>query len=136
LIAYCRGGQGAVVMMNANRALPLADELIRAVAKEYNWPEYLDSEVVLAKVDPSIYAAYAGQYELGPNRTATIMVENGRIFLQPGGQTKEELFPESETMFFPLIQNIRIIFVKDAAGQVTDLIWRQGSQESRAKKIK
>lgn len=136
LIAYCRGGQGAVVMMNANRALPLADELIRAVAKEYNWPEYLNPEVVLAKVDPSIYAAYAGQYELGPHRTATIMVENGRIFLQPGGQTKEELFPESETMFFPLIQNIRIIFVKDAAGQVTELVWRQGSQESRAKKIK
>ncbi|MEP7274190.1 MAG: serine hydrolase [Acidobacteriota bacterium] len=136
LIAYCQGGQGAVVMMNANRAMPLASELIRAIAKEYNWPEYLDAEVVLAKVDPSVYAAYAGQYALGPARNSTILVENGRIFLQPAGETKEELFPESETTFFPLIQNIRITFVKDGAGQVTELVVRQGSEEMKAKKIK
>jgi hypothetical protein len=123
-------------MMNANRAIPLAEELIRAIAREYNWPELLPPERVLAKVDQSVYATYVGQYELSPNRTAAITVENGRIFLQPSGQTKEELFPESETMFFPLIQDIRIIFVKDAAGQVTELVWRQGNQEFKAKKIK
>jgi CubicO group peptidase (beta-lactamase class C family) len=135
--AYCQGGQGAVVMMNANRAQPLAGELIRAVAKEYNWPEFLEPERVVAKVDPSIYAAYVGQYELNPGNIGTVTVENGRLFLQPPGQTKEELFPESETTFFLVVQGgPRVIFVKDAEGKVTEFILRVGSQERKAKKIK
>lgn len=137
LTAYCQRGQGVVVMMNANRAMPLAQELIRAVAREYNWPSYLPPERVVAKVDPSSYTAYLGEYEVAPNTTATITVENGRLFLQPSQQTKEELFPESETTFFPILQDgIRITFVKDAEGKVTELILRQGNGERKAKKIK
>jgi CubicO group peptidase (beta-lactamase class C family) len=136
LIAYCVGGQGAVVMMNANRAMPLAGELIRAVAREYNWPEYLDPERVVANVDAKTLSAYAGEYELGANRTATVTVVNGRIFLEPAGQTREELFPESEVTFFPMLPNTSITFVRDAAGQVTELVLRQGTQERKAKKIK
>jgi CubicO group peptidase (beta-lactamase class C family) len=137
LMAYCQSGRGAVVMMNANRAMPLAGELMRAIAKEYAWPDYLEPERVVAKVDPSVYAACAGQYELTPTNTATVTVENGRIFLQPTGQTKEELFPESETTFFPIVQaGMRITFVKDAEGKVTELVLRQGNQERKAKKIK
>src|SRR5262249_39700427 len=56
--AYCQGGRGAVVMMNANRAMPLAQELIRAIAREYNWPDYLPPERNLAKVAPAVYQKY------------------------------------------------------------------------------
>ncbi len=29
------------MMMNANDAIPLAEELLRAIAREYNWPDFL-----------------------------------------------------------------------------------------------
>jgi CubicO group peptidase (beta-lactamase class C family) len=133
--AYCERGQGAAVMMNANRAMPLGQEVLRAIAREYGWPGLLPEERVVASVAPSIIAAYAGNYEFGRAGKATVTVEAGRLFLKPQGQSKEELFPESETTFFPTIkEGVSITFVKDADGKVTGLIFRQGGYEEKAKK--
>ena len=67
----------------------------------------------------------------------TITSENGRLFGQPTGQSKEELLPESETTFTPSgVSGLRITFVKDDKGLVTELILRQGGAERRAKRIK
>lgn len=74
---------------------------------------------------------------MGPGGVATITVENGRLFVQPPGQPKEELFPESETTFFLAVPGVPgVTFAKDAEGKVTELILRQGTQERKAKKVK
>jgi len=136
LVAYKNTGQGAVVMTNADRGSSLADEVLRSIAREYGWVDYLPKERVLAPVDPKIYGSYAGQYELAPNFILTITDEEGRLMGQATGQPKLELLPESETQFFTLAVAVEITFVKDEKGQVTHLILRQGGQDSTAKKIK
>ncbi|MCA1601501.1 MAG: serine hydrolase, partial [Acidobacteria bacterium] len=136
LVAFKNTGQGAVVMTNSDRGSALVDELLRSIAKEYGWTDYLAKEKVLAQVDPKIYASYAGQYELSPNFILTITAEDGKLMGQASGQPKLELFPESETRFFALTVSVELTFVKDASGQVTHLVLRQGGQETTAKKIK
>lgn len=136
LIAYKNTGQGAVVMTNSDRGSSVADELLRSIAKEYGWVDYLPKEKILAQVDPAIYASYSGQYELAPNFILTITVEDGKLMGQASGQPKLELFPESETRFFGTSVSVELTFVKDATGQVTHLILRQGGQDTTAKKIK
>lgn len=136
LVAYKSTGKGAVVMTNSDRGSSLADEVLRSIAREYGWVDYLAKEKVLAHVDPKIYSSYAGQYELAPNFILTITTEDGRLMGQATGQPKLELFPESETQFFPLATAVEITFVKDEKGQVTHLILRQGGQDISAKKIK
>src|SRR5262245_644426 len=133
--AYCQGGRGAVVMMNANRAMPLAQELIRSIAREYNWPDYLQPERVLAKVDPAVYQKYAGLYQLDDGFKITMMVEERRLWAQGQGQSKFELLPESETKYFS-DNGIVHGFELGEGGAVTAVIIEQGGQTLRAKRVK
>lgn len=136
LVAFRNTGQGAVVMTNSDSGSSLGEEVLRSIAKEYGWVDYLPKEKVLAHVDPKIYGSYTGQYELAPNFFLMITSEEGRLMGQASGQSKLELFPESEIQFFLVAVAVQITFVKDEKGQVTHLILRQGGQDITAKKIK
>ncbi|HEX4948344.1 MAG TPA: serine hydrolase [Blastocatellia bacterium] len=89
---------------------------------------------VIAKVDPKIYDAYVGEYQLGPMKL-TVTREGDRLWAQPTGQPKAELFPESETKFFLRVVDAKITFTKDESGKVTHLILHQGGDQ-KATKIK
>lgn len=88
-----------------------------------------------AKVDPNIFDAYLGKYDT-PFGPLTITRENDRLFGQPDSDTKEELIPESDTVFNVPNVGVKITFVKDANGQVTHMILSVNGQESQAKKVK
>lgn len=100
--------------------------------EEYEVPK----ERVAAEVDPRIYDAYVGQYELAPDLIATVTKENNRLFAQATGQPKFEIYPESETKFFARVADIQVTFVKNEEGEVTQLIVHQEGKDSPAKKIK
>jgi len=139
--AYENMGQGVVVMTNSDRGGLLIDEIIRSVAREYGWTDYHPKEKVIATVDPKVYDAYLGQYELeiSPDFVVTISAENGKLTMtlkQPTGQSSAELLPESENQFFRREVDFEMTFVKNDVGQVTGLIIRQGGAEYPAKKIK
>ena len=55
--------------------------------------------------------------------------------VQATGQGKTEIFPASETNFFPRVVRADITFVKDAAGRVTHLVLNQNGRQQDAKKI-
>ena len=88
-----------------------------------------------AKVDPKVFDAYVGQYDT-PFGLLSITKENDRLFGQPNNDTKEELIPESETVFNVPNVGVKIIFVKDESGQVTHMTLSMNGQETQAKKVK
>jgi len=133
--AYCQGERGAVVMLNANRAMPLAHELIRSIAREYNWPDYLEPERVLAKVDPAVYQKYAGLYELDDGFKITLTTEEGRLWAQGQGQSRFELLPESEIKYFSN-NGIGHRFELGEDRAVAALIIEQGGRTMRAKRVR
>jgi CubicO group peptidase (beta-lactamase class C family) len=136
LIAYADTGQGAVVMTNSDNGSELTAEIMRSIAKEYGWLDYLPKEMVIVSVDPRVFDDYVGQYQLAPNVIITITSENGKLMGQPTGQPKAELFAESETDFFLKTIDVQIKFVKDAQGKVTGFVMRQRGRETPAQKIK
>ncbi|RPJ57980.1 MAG: class A beta-lactamase-related serine hydrolase, partial [Acidobacteria bacterium] len=100
LVGYLETGQGAVVMTNGDRGGRLAAEIIRAIAREYGWPgDPGPREKTIAPVDPSVFQAYAGRYEIRPGRVVSVAVTAGKLVLVDGAQTIE-LLPESATKFF------------------------------------
>lgn len=103
-----------------------------ALGEKYEVPV----ERAVVKVDPKIYDAYAGEYELEPGFVFTITREGDRLMMQATGQGKAEAFPASETNFFFKVVRADITFVKDAAGRVTHLVLNQGGRQMNAKKIK
>lgn len=102
MFGYLTGGRGAVVMTNGDRGDPLAQEVMRSIAIEYGWPDYLPEEKSIAPVSEAILGSYAGAYHLKDGPTVTITAENGRLHAAAPQLGAVELIPESETSFFTM----------------------------------
>jgi hypothetical protein len=124
-----------IVLSNyeAARARRVAADLAAIVfGEKYELP----IERTVVKVDPKIYDAYVGEYELEPGFVFTVTREGDHLMMQATGQGKAELFPTSETNFFPKVVRADITFVKDAGGSVTHLVLNQNGRQMNAKKIR
>ncbi len=121
MTAFLDKGQGAVIMTNGDQGSRLGAEILRAVAREYGWPTFKPREKTIAPVAPAALAPLAGRYELRPGKTIAVALEGGTLFLIDGAQ-KIELFPESETRFFELVEETTLTFQKGADGKVTQLV--------------
>jgi CubicO group peptidase (beta-lactamase class C family) len=89
----------------------------------------------VAKVDPKLYDAYAGRYRIGPETYLTVSREGDHLMVEPTGQPKLAVLPESETDFFLLLVNAKFRFVKDNQGKVTHVVLRQGGREVKAMRV-
>ncbi|MGV0026158.1 serine hydrolase [Phormidesmis priestleyi] len=87
-------------------------------------------------INPKLYEAYVGRYELAPNFILTITKAGDRLFAQATGQPKVELFPESETNFFIKEVDAQVTFVRDQQRQVNQLILHQSGQNVPAKRLR
>jgi hypothetical protein len=90
-------------------------------------------ERVAIKVDPKLYDAYVGQYELAPGATLTIRRDGDKLRAQLTGQPSFQVFPESETDFFYKVVDAQLTFLKDPSGKVTELVLHQNGDKSARK---
>lgn len=88
------------------------------------------------KLDAKVLESYVGRYEITPEFLITVTREKDRLFVEPSGQEKFEIFAESESKFFLKINDALLEFVKDSSGKVTKVILIQGTRKTEAKKIK
>jgi len=102
--------------------------------QEFKAPRLEEEET--AEVDPAVYDAYVGQYDLKNIGTITVTKEGDQLFAQMTGQPKFEIFPSSETEFFLKVVNAQITFVKSDEGKIIKVILNQGGMKLEAPKIK
>lgn len=88
------------------------------------------------KLDPKIFDAYVGEYQLTPAFILTFSREGDKFFTQATGQQKFELFAQTETDFFIEVVDAQVTFVKDDKGQVTHVVLHQNGRDQPARKIK
>jgi hypothetical protein len=136
LVAYAEIGQGVVVMTNGDRGDLLFNEILRAIATEYDWPDYRPTVKTRVHINPSIYAAYVGIYD-EEGTAVTISAEADQLFIQtlPMGPQLWNLYPAAEDKFFMLDGDIEVSFTKDAKGKTTDLRIHAGQDTAIAKKV-
>lgn len=88
------------------------------------------------KADTSKFPEYAGAYQLSPERTLTITAEDGHLYQQRNGRTREELVPEASDIFFRKGVEGRTLFGHDENGRVITLIDRRNNEDILWKKVK
>ena len=110
LLLHRDKGYGVAVMVNSDNS-QIMDEIVRAVAREYGWDEFLPAELETVSVAPERLASYAGRYLINPDRVLKVWAEGSRLFAEPTQGTKIELFPISETTFVRQDTNLRANFV-------------------------
>jgi CubicO group peptidase (beta-lactamase class C family) len=115
------GGRGAVVMTNGDQGGRLASEILRAVSAEYGWPSFKPRPKSVVTVVPAALAPLTGRYELRPGRVLTVVLEGGTLFVLDGRE-RIELFPESPTRFFEVVQENELEFIKNQDGSVRHIL--------------
>jgi CubicO group peptidase (beta-lactamase class C family) len=136
---------GGIEGFNTALAYYPDDKLVVAVLANLNGPAgqiagnlakvALGEKVVLPTerkeitVSPEILKQYVGTYELTPNFSLAITLENGQLVSQGTNQGKVPMFAESETMFFVKLVDAEIEFVKNEKGEVTNLVLHQNGRD-------
>jgi hypothetical protein len=89
----------------------------------------------VVNIDPKIYDAYVGQYQLAPKMLLTLRRERHHFMAQITGQPPIEVFPESEIKFFWKVVEAQFVVEKDKDGKAKGLLFQQGIVKLNAKKI-
>jgi CubicO group peptidase (beta-lactamase class C family) len=132
--AYEKNGEGAVVMTNGDNGGQLGDEIMHGIAAEYRWPDWHPTIRATVPVDAKILAQYVGTFQLAPNFDVTMTVENGHLMTQAHGQTKVEMYAESESKFFMTVAPVEVEFIRDVDGKVNSIVVHQGGRDMKAPK--
>ena len=110
-------GYGVAVMVNSDNGQILR-EVIRAVAKEYGWDEFLPAPYDIISLDRSRIAEFTGRYQVHPDRVLSIspvISEGAKPILQAqptADPAPFELLPISETTFVRRDSTIKYNFVR------------------------
>jgi len=127
-------GYGAVVMANSDNGQILR-EVLRGVAREYGWDEFLPAAHEIVTVDPAKLDEYVGRFQVNPDRVLSVTREGGRLYAEPTEAPKFELLPVSEVSFIRRDQNIQYTVGKNTAGKVDSLEIRFPGGTSQARRI-
>jgi CubicO group peptidase (beta-lactamase class C family) len=127
---YRNLGKGAVVLINSNEGFPLLDEIMRAIAQEYEWPNALPQEKKTVKL-ANIHK-YAGLYATKAGMQFRVISQDDRLMLQYGQQSPLPIYPSSETEFFTKALNTNIRFDKDDKADIVALIVSQEGSQIKA----
>ena len=128
--AYAAVNERELAKQNYRKSLELNPNNANAVAVL----KTLESPAVT--VDPKVFDAYVGEYEVGPGFVMRVYREGDKLMTQATGQPAFEIFPESETVFHPRAFAAKLTFIKDADGKVKALRIDQGGRVTNGKRIK
>lgn len=115
LMAHKDKGYGAVVMVNSDNG-QIMNEILRSIAKEYQWEDYLPEPYELITVAPEVLDNYAGRYLVNPDRVLTVTRENGKLLMQATQSPTVELLAISENVFIRKDAVIQYHFLSKSGG--------------------
>jgi CubicO group peptidase (beta-lactamase class C family) len=143
-------GYGVVVMANSDNGQILR-EVIRGVAREYGWDEFLPQPYEIISPDATKLEKFTGRFQVNPDRVLTIRSEprvgiaggsgvapgSAKLIAQPTGDPQVELLPISETTFIRRDANLKYEFVPAITPDNIDSIRisSDGGANTEAKRI-
>jgi CubicO group peptidase (beta-lactamase class C family) len=131
-VTVCRDrGQGISIMTNGDNGYALMMEILRSVAKVYDWADDGVSRARIVEVPPSILQSYVGNYTAtldGQTLQIEIYLAGNALMIKSTSQgtgSRSDLYPTANDIF--LLKDDTIItgtltFSKDGSGKVTFMI--------------
>ena len=107
-------GYGVAVMVNSDNGQILR-EVIRGVAKEYGWDDFLPEPYEIISLAASQLAGLSGRFKVNPDRVLTVKSSGNTLTAYPTGDPPFELLPISDTTFIRRDANIKYQFSRPSA---------------------
>jgi CubicO group peptidase (beta-lactamase class C family) len=135
LIAHKEKGYGAAIMTNSDSGGALYQEILRGIAKEYHWEDFLPETVEIIEMAPEEIEAFKGRYLISLDEVITITADEGKIFLSGTYDVKSEIFPITENELISPEAGATFSFTRDEKGIASDLRIKIGRRIQKAKRI-
>ncbi|GAK51571.1 beta-lactamase [Candidatus Moduliflexus flocculans] len=115
MVMFPELGQGAVVMTNSENGHFLAMEIMRGIARVYNWPDFRAQEKQTMPLTSEAAQRYVGTYtfDTPPGMVLTVASTEKGLSVELTGQ-QFEMYPETEVDFFEPISGMTITFIRQA----------------------
>ncbi len=129
MVAYPYSGDGLVIMTNGDGGHDLIQEVRRAVARVYGWPDFAPEERAVVALDPSVLDAYAGRYHVRDHGfTITLQRDGDHLTaLTPRGSSYT-FYPETETAFVAVEDGSTLTITRDPNGPDVIRVWGMTAQ--------
>jgi CubicO group peptidase (beta-lactamase class C family) len=134
MLLYEHSGDGAIVMTNAAGGTRIAQEIVRAIADEYHWPDFQSAVKAAIPPDLKLLPEFAGSYKLTPQLTLVVKPEPAGLAVQETGQEVLHFVPSSATVFFSTDAPFELEFTRSADGKPTQVVLRQAGRSMSAPK--
>jgi CubicO group peptidase (beta-lactamase class C family) len=134
VVVFRDRGIGIVLLSNSDNFEAVASEVVAAGIGDryspFNWLGYEPFDPAKPRISPrrhiaipvsaAVIAPYAGKYRLSVGDALSfVKAEGARLWISDDGQSWDEIFAESDTLFFLKGRNVTFGFVKGADGRVT-----------------
>ena len=129
---YRNSGIGAVVMVNSSEGWPIIGEIERAIAREYQWPDYFQAEKKRVEVDEATLDRLVGDYET-ENGLRIVVTRDGKdLVLIVGRQPAVRLAAYETSKFFASNLDLEVVFKADAKESAKSVTLQQGKTSVEA----
>ncbi len=118
-IAFPETGQGAVIMTNGDSGAVLIQEVLRAIAAEYAWPDPMRARKAAAPGETPIDQALLGRYRVTAGPVVEIVADENALAAVIGERDPVVLTRESADRYFSIESGTELIFRRDPAGNVS-----------------
>jgi hypothetical protein len=96
----------------------------------------LPAERKAVAVAPQLLEGLVGEYRVGVGFQLAVTREGDRLYVQPTGQPKDELFATSPDDLFSKSVDATLTFHRGPDGQATEVVLHQGGRDFPGKRVK
>jgi CubicO group peptidase (beta-lactamase class C family) len=121
-MASVEGGNGVIVMLNSgDNQSGIGKEIRRAVAKVYNWTNYLPEEIKPIQLSDKELNAMAGRYRMGADEVLYLRKEKNYLVENINNGYEIYCFPITKDTIVFTDFNIKGFFTRNNTGEITGL---------------
>jgi CubicO group peptidase (beta-lactamase class C family) len=128
-------GEGLAVMVNSDNGA-IIQEIVNSISKVYKMEGLFRSKTrKTVQVDSSVLQTYTGKYNFAPQVFLTVTREGGQLFVQLTGQSRFQIFPQSQNRFFLTVVDAEVEFARDETGKISKAILYQNGMIQDAPRV-
>jgi CubicO group peptidase (beta-lactamase class C family) len=124
MLGFLDRPQGAVVLTNGDNGSELMNELVRAIAEEYQWNDMRPAQRRAVALDSARVRPAVGRYTLAPGREVELLWREGAIWAAPVGRAHQRTYALDDSTLGVLFDPDFVIRLRrDGSGAVRSIGW-------------
>jgi CubicO group peptidase (beta-lactamase class C family) len=138
-VGFVETGQGAVIMANSELSGYVIMELLRGIARVYDWDQFETMEKTVVAIDSTALSSFVGRYRIDfgdEEEILTISLDGGHLQVHSTDwPIARELYAAAPNRFFTLESEGELTFEREGSAVATAIVLSGGGEPARAIRV-